>query len=51
MRSWDDYKVSTELIPVAQTDLGRAAENIRKRNYSVLYERVECSFWIRFSLA
>lgn len=26
MRSWDDYKVSTALIPVSQTDLGRAAE-------------------------
>lgn len=26
MRSWDDYQVSTALIPVSQTDLGRAAE-------------------------
>ena len=26
MKSWDDYQVSTELIPIAQTDLGRAAE-------------------------
>ena len=47
MRSWDDYKVSTELIPVAQTDLGRAAETSGKeiilcytKGWSVLLDSV-----------
>ena len=48
MRSWDDYKVSTELIPVAQTDLGRAAETSGKeiilcytKGWSVLLDTLQ----------